>query len=90
VGANSNIAKGEWALQIELLNFLVLKKDWSKLFEVTAKLLSESRANNSSGKVIDARGADWAVWKAFMNPAIISNPEYVLPLYNYGHLKICD
>jgi len=73
VGANSRIAKREWALQIELLNFLVLKKDWSKLFEITAKLLSESRANNSSGKILDARGADWAVWKAFMHPALLSN-----------------
>jgi len=75
VGANSRIAKREWALQIELLNFLILKKDWLRLFEVTAKLLSESRANNSSGKIIDARGADWAVWKAFMHPAVVSNHE---------------
>jgi N-terminal acetyltransferase B complex non-catalytic subunit len=76
VGANSLSAKGEWALQLELLDFLLLTKNWAKLFAFSQKLLLGSRANSPAGQIENARGADWAVWKAYLQSALELFLEY--------------
>lgn len=69
VGADSSIGKGEWVLQLERLKFLITKEDWETLYKISSTLLVRSRANGPSGKIEDARGADWQVWNAFLESA---------------------
>lgn len=66
LGPKSKIAKDEWVFRRKQIDLLGARGDWKGLFDTTYELLSNSRANNESGAIIDARGADWHVWKEFL------------------------
>jgi hypothetical protein len=66
LGPKSKIAKDEWVFRRKQIDLLVARGDWRDLFNATHELLTKSRANNEFGTIIDARGADWLVWKGFL------------------------
>jgi N-terminal acetyltransferase B complex non-catalytic subunit len=66
LGPKSKIAKDEWVFRRKQIDLLGKRNDWQGLFDTTYELLSNSRANNEAGAIIDARGADWLVWKEFL------------------------
>lgn len=66
LGPTSKIAKDEWVFRRNQIKLLGSRGDWQELFNTTYELLSNSRANNETGAIIDARGADWLVWKEFL------------------------
>jgi N-terminal acetyltransferase B complex non-catalytic subunit len=66
LGPTSKIAKDEWIFRRKQLELLENHNEWQEIFDTTLKLLSMARANNDTGAIVDARGADWAVWKAFL------------------------
>lgn len=66
LGPTSKIAKDEWIFRRKHLELMEMRNEWQALFDTTLELLSMSRANNKTGAIIDARGADWLVWKGFI------------------------
>jgi N-terminal acetyltransferase B complex non-catalytic subunit len=66
LGPMSKIAKDEWVFRRKQIDLLGKRNDWQGLFDTTYKLLSNSRANSEAGAIVDARGADWLVWKEFL------------------------
>jgi N-terminal acetyltransferase B complex non-catalytic subunit len=66
LGPTSKIAKDEWIFRRKQLEFMEIQNEWQGLFDTTLELLSMARANNKTGAIVDARGADWLVWKAFL------------------------
>lgn len=66
LGPKSKIAKDEWVFRRKQIDLLGKRNDWQGLFDATYELLSNSRANNEAGAIVDARGADWLVWKEFL------------------------
>ncbi|KFY04476.1 hypothetical protein O988_00742, partial [Pseudogymnoascus sp. VKM F-3808] len=69
IGVSSKIAKGEWVFKRDHVLLLEEEGLWQDLIKVCNELL-EGAQSSSTGKMIDARGADWKVWKAFINAAI--------------------
>jgi hypothetical protein len=66
LGPASEVAKGEWLFWRKHLQLMELREEWSNLFETCIKLLEGSRTNNAAGALVDARGADWIVWKGLL------------------------
>ena len=66
LGPKSKIAKDEWVFRRKQIELLGARGDWQELFNTTYELLSNSRANNETGAIVDARGADWLIWKEFL------------------------
>ncbi|KFZ13020.1 hypothetical protein V502_06820 [Pseudogymnoascus sp. VKM F-4520 (FW-2644)] len=69
IGVNSKIAKGEWVFKRDHVLLLEDEGEWQELVDVCNELL-EGAQSTTTGKMIDARGADWKVWEAFINAAI--------------------
>jgi hypothetical protein len=69
IGVSSKIAKGEWVFKRDHVLLLEEEGLWQDLIKVCNELL-EGAQSSSTGKMTDARGADWKVWKAFINAAI--------------------
>ncbi|KFY06783.1 hypothetical protein V492_07759 [Pseudogymnoascus sp. VKM F-4246] len=69
IGATSKIAKGEWVFKRDHVLLLQEEGEWQELVDICDKLLEGAQAT-TTGKIIDARGADWKVWTAFINAAI--------------------
>ncbi|KFY28541.1 hypothetical protein V493_02880 [Pseudogymnoascus sp. VKM F-4281 (FW-2241)] len=69
IGVNSKIAKGEWVFKRDHVLLLEDVRAWPELIDVCNELL-EGAQSTTTGKMIDARGADWKVWEAFIDAAI--------------------
>lgn len=77
IGASSKIAKGEWVFKRDHVLLLEEEGDYLELIDVCNDLLEGAQAT-TTGEIIDARGADWKVWDAFINAAIeLQTKEYV-------------
>jgi N-terminal acetyltransferase B complex non-catalytic subunit len=70
LGPKSKIAKDEWVFRRKQIDILGKRNDWQGLFDTTYELLSNSRANSEAGAIVDARGADWLVWKEFLRAVL--------------------
>ena len=69
IGVSSKIAKGEWVFKRDHVLLLEDEGEWQELIDVCDELL-EGAQSTTTGKMIDARGADWKVWEAFIYAAI--------------------
>ncbi|KFY55521.1 hypothetical protein V496_06983 [Pseudogymnoascus sp. VKM F-4515 (FW-2607)] len=69
IGVSSKIAKGEWVFKRDHVLLLEDEGEWQELVDVCDELL-EGAQSTTTGKMVDARGADWRVWTAFINAAI--------------------
>jgi N-terminal acetyltransferase B complex non-catalytic subunit len=69
IGTASRITKGEWVFKRSQVILLEAAEQWQELFDISHCLLEEAHAG-ASGKIKDERGADWTVWKAYINAAV--------------------
>lgn len=69
IGVSSKIAKGEWVFKRDQVLLLEDEGEWQELVDVCNDLL-EGAQSTTTGQMIDARGADWKVWDAFITAAI--------------------
>jgi len=69
LGSTSKIAKGEWNFRREQILVLESCSEWETLFGVCHDLLEGARRNGKSMEILDARGADWLVWKTYIKAA---------------------
>jgi len=63
LGAESNIAKGEWQLWRWKIELMTSTQQWKVLFDTTISLLARARTKDSDGKISEARYSDWIVWE---------------------------
>lgn len=69
IGTASKIAKGEWIFKRSQVILLEIAEQWQELFDICHGLLEGAHAG-ANGKIKDERGADWTVWKAYINAAV--------------------
>lgn len=69
-GSLSKIAKGAWIFKRDHVILLEASGKWQELFDLCHELLDGAQAT-TTGKIVDARGADWTVWKAYINAAVV-------------------